>query len=86
MAGEAAAQERACLTHAVSHAVAATHAVASGSAPSPSSPSSSLPPLQPYSDGLLVQLCVSPKAAKRLRGSPLLAALLPQARWVDAEA
>lgn len=42
--------------------------------------------LQPYSDGLLVQMCVSPKAAKRLRDSPLLAALLPQARWVDGDA
>lgn len=42
--------------------------------------------LQPYSDGLLVQLCVSPSAAKQLRGHPLLAALLPLATWVGSGA
>ena len=41
--------------------------------------------LQPHSDGLLVQLCVSPSAAKQLRGHPLLAALLPLATWVGSD-
>lgn len=41
---------------------------------------------QPYADGLLVQLCLSPQAAQRLRKHPLLAALLPAARWVGDDA
>ncbi|PRW20583.1 putative acetyltransferase isoform X2 isoform A [Chlorella sorokiniana] len=41
---------------------------------------------QPYSDGLLVQLCVSPQAAKRLRQHPLLKTLLPLATWVGSDA
>lgn len=43
------------------------------------------PALQPYSDGLLVQLCLSPQAAQGLRKHPLLEALLPLARWVGGD-
>jgi len=36
----------------------------------------------PYSEGLLLQVCLAPEAAARLRGHPMLAQLLPEARWV----
>ncbi|KAL4433619.1 hypothetical protein ABPG75_000060 [Micractinium tetrahymenae] len=40
----------------------------------------------PYSEGLFVQLCLSPSQLDHLRGHPALAELLPQASWVGQEA
>ena len=40
------------------------------------------PVVPPYSNGLFVQLCLTPKQAMRLEGSGLLAQLLPEASFV----
>ena len=41
------------------------------------------PAQPPFAGGLFLRLCLKPKdAARLLRGHELLAALLPQARWV----
>lgn len=43
------------------------------------------PAVAPFSPGLFVQFVVPPAAMERLRAAPLLAALLPTARWVGGE-